>query len=426
MKILVIGSGGREHALVWKLAQSPSVTKIWCAPANGGISSEIECVPVNVSDPVAIADLAQRLDADLTAIGPELPLVRGVADEFASRGLRIFGPRKQAAQLEGSKLFAKEFMLRNAIPTARLLHTLETLTSAMSALNQLSFPSVFKADGLCAGKGVLVAQNRSEAEEFIGRCFDRHEFGDAGSRVLVEEALLGREVSVIVVTDGQTAIPMAPARDYKRLLDGDKGPNTGGMGAYSDDSLLGDDLRQQILDTIVVPTIEALRSESIPYVGFLYFGLMLTPSGPKVLEYNCRSGDPETQALVMRMNFDLAALLFAATDGKLDEFRPDWSPAASACVVVAADTYPLAPSVGKSITGLKDNRSTIETAVFHAGTTRNGGNYYTNGGRILSVCASGDSVRKCASTIYDTLSSISVDGGRFRTDIGNLGVQVAR
>ena len=425
MKILVIGSGGREHALVWKLAQSPSVTKIWCAPGNGGISTEAECLPVDVADPSALANLAELLGADLTVVGPELPLVRGVSDEFKTRGLKIFGPQKTAAQLEGSKLFAKEFMLRNSIPTAKVLQTFDSLDSATRGLNRIPFPSVLKADGLCAGKGVLVAQDREEAEQFIERCFDHREFGDAGSRVLVEEVLSGAEVSIIVATDGVSAISMAPARDYKRLLAGDKGPNTGGMGAYSIDSLLPGDLRGQIFDTIVYPTLRGLQRESIPYNGFLYFGLMLTPDGPKVLEYNCRSGDPETQALVMRMNFDLAGMFLACADGKLSDFKPVWAPDASACVVLAADTYPQKPSVGKPIMGLRTNGWSGAQAVFHAGTQRDGDNYYTNGGRILSVCASGKSLAESTLVIYDAISNIAVEGAQFRNDIGHASVQVA-
>jgi phosphoribosylamine---glycine ligase len=425
MRILVIGSGGREHALVWKLAQSPSVTKIWCAPGNGGISGEAECLPVDVADPVALANLAEQLGADLTVIGPELPLVRGVADEFKTRGLKIFGPQKAAAQLEGSKLFAKEFMLRNSIPTAKVLQTIDSLDSATRGLSRIAFPAVLKADGLCAGKGVLVAQDRAEAEQFAERCFDNREFGDAGSRVLVEEALSGPEVSIIVVTDGALAISMAPARDYKRLLAGDRGPNTGGMGAYSVDSLLPGDLPGRIFDTIVCPTLRGLQRESIPYHGFLYFGLMLMPSGPKVLEYNCRSGDPETQALVMRMNFDLAEMLLATADNKLGDFKPVWEPAASACVVLAAETYPQKPSVGRPIAGLKANSRSGARAVFHAGTQRDGDNYYTNGGRILSVCASGKSLAESTSAIYDTLSSIKLEGAQLRNDIGSASVQIA-
>lgn len=421
MKILVIGSGGREHALVWKLAQSPSVTKLWCAPGNGGISRDTECFPVDVASPVAIAELAQRLSADLTLIGPELPLVNGVADEFAARGLKIFGPTRAAAQLEGSKIFAKQFMQRHRIPTARVLGEVDNIGEGRKLLQRLAFPVVLKADGLCAGKGVLVASGIEEASGFLERSLVRNEFGDGGARISIEEALAGPELSVIIATDGRTVVPMAPSRDHKRLLDGDRGPNTGGMGAYSTDELLPAELRTQVIDSIVFNTLKGLQTDGIPYCGFLYFGLMLTAAGPKVLEFNCRSGDPETQAIVMRMDFDLAKLLDACVTSSLERVAGEcrWKPGASICTVVAAAGYPGSVSKGSEITGLRAEANSDEsTVVFHAGTAREGSRYYTSGGRVLGVCAEGRTLESAASRVYDRISRISFSGMQYRSDIG--------
>ena len=420
MKILVIGSGGREHALAWKLAQSPLVSKIWCAPGNGGISRDAECLPVDVADPRAIAELAQRLSADLTVIGPELPLVNGVADEFAGRGLRIFAPLRAASRLEGSKIFAKQFMQRHGIPTAGILGEISDVADGRKLLQGLQFPIVLKADGLCAGKGVLVASDFEEADQFLDRCLARREFGEWGSRILVEEALSGPELSVIVVTDGNSVVPMVPSRDHKRLLDGDRGPNTGGMGAYSTDELMPAELRTQVFDSIVFPTIRGLQKDGIPYCGFLYFGLMLTARGPKVLEFNCRSGDPETQAIVMRMDFDLAELLDACTTSSLESVAAKcrWKPGASICTVVASAGYPGEVKKGVEITGLQETDSTEGTVVFHAGTTRKTANYYTSGGRVLGVCAEAPNLESGAARVYDRISTISFVGMHYRSDIG--------
>jgi phosphoribosylamine--glycine ligase len=284
MRILVIGGGGREHALVWKLAQSPLVTQVWCAPGNGGIADDAECIAVDVGDVEAVAALAERLHADLTVVGPELPLVRGIADEFAKRGIALLGPTRAAAELEGSKVFAKEFMQRHAIPTAATLGVYESREEAERGLSNITnWPAVIKADGLCAGKGVLVAKNREEASEFLDRLMVQREFGDGAARVMIEEAISGPEISVIVLTDGKRTVEMAPARDYKRALDGDAGPNTGGMGAISSDDLVSSELAKQIRETIIAPVIRGMAEEGRPYRGFLYFGLMLTSEGPKVL-----------------------------------------------------------------------------------------------------------------------------------------------
>ena len=340
MKVLVIGGGGREHSLVWKLKQSARVEKIWCAPGNGGIEAEAECVPVDPADVPALVAIAERLGPNLTIVGPELPLVNGIGDAFRDRGWPLVAPSRQAAQLEGSKIFAKQFLRRYGIPTAEMYGEFDTAQSAVNALSGLDWPVVIKADGLCAGKGVFVAQDAPSAEDFIHRAMDKNEFGTGGRRLLLEEALEGEELSFIIVTDGQRYAPLVPTRDHKRVFDGNRGPNTGGMGAYSTDQLLPSKSRQEILDSIVEPTLQGLASEGIVYQGFLYFGLMLTAAGPKLLEFNCRLGDPETQAIVARMDFDLAQALTELADGKLEPARLKWKPGASVCVVMAAEGYP--------------------------------------------------------------------------------------
>ena len=367
MKILVIGGGGREHALVWKLAQSPNVEKIWCAPGNGGIANDADCFPLELGEVRAAADLAAKLGADLTIVGPEIPLVQGIGDEFASRGLALLGPSKAAAQLEGSKIFAKKFMERHGIPTAAVYGIYEQAVDAYTDICSVDWPLVIKADGLAAGKGVLVTSSPDEATAFIDRVMERKEFGEAGRRVLLEEGLQGEELSFIILTDGKNFVRMAPTRDYKRAYDGDRGPNTGGMGAYSTDDLLPPELEKKIVDEIVRPTLSGLEKDGMPYRGFLYFGLMLTPQGPKVLEFNCRLGDPETQAIVMRADFDFAQACTAAARGELAGIQARWAPAASLCVVLASKGYPEKPEVGQEISGL-DSRGQVssDVAVFHA------------------------------------------------------------
>lgn len=418
MKILVIGSGGREHALVWKLKQSPRVERIWCAPGNGGISQDAECVAADVKDVAALADLAARLGADLTVVGPELPLVLGIVDEFKRRGLRIVGPTKAAARLEGSKVFAKEFLGRHNIPTASLYGIYSTPGDAYSALCAVDWPVVIKADGLAAGKGVLVAPTPDDATAFIDRVMEQREFGDSGDRVILEEALAGQELSYIVLTDGEHIIPMAPTRDHKRVFDGDQGPNTGGMGAYSAPDLLPPDLETTIRETIVEPTIRGMAQEGQPYRGFLYFGLMLTAHGPKVLEFNCRMGDPETQPIVLRMDFDLAEALIAVAEGSLKGVQARWKPEASICVVLASGGYPGSFETGKAIAGLDKVESGV--AIFHAGTQREGASYYTSGGRVLGVSGAGKTLEAARRLVYDNIRSLAFDGMHFRKDIGKL------
>ncbi|MGH9718345.1 MAG: phosphoribosylamine--glycine ligase [Candidatus Acidiferrales bacterium] len=418
MKILVIGGGGREHALAWRLKQSPSVEKIWCAPGNDGIAQDLECVPLDLKDVRAAADLAAKLGADLTVVGPELPLVLGVADEFASRGLALLGPARVAAQLEGSKIFAKQFLERHGIPTAAVRGICGAPEQAHKALASAEWPLVIKADGLCAGKGVLVTDSESEARQFIDRLMKSQEFGDAGKNVLLEEGLAGDELSYIILTDGTNFIPMAPARDHKRANDNDEGPNTGGMGAYSTDSILPPALENEIVRKVVQPTLAALRAEGIRYRGFLYFGLMLTTDGPKVLEYNCRLGDPETEAVLPRADFDLAMACELAACGTLAGFDARWHRGASVCVVIASEGYPVGPKTGVPIDGLDEASHVQGAVVFHAGTRKVGSTFRTTGGRVLIVSARGDDLASACRIAYQAASKIGIAGSFYRRDIG--------
>ena len=418
MKILVIGSGAREHGIVWKLAHCASVEKVWCAPGNAGIARDVECLALDINNVAAGADLASKLGADLTIVGPELPLVLGIADEFARRGLVLLGPTQVAAQLEGSKVFAKEFMERHGVPTAAVYGIFDAAIDAYTALECGKWPLVIKADGLAAGKGVLVTSSANEATEFLERSMEKREFGDAGARVLLEEGLRGDELSYIILTDGKDFIPMAPARDHKRAYDNDLGPNTGGMGAYSTDDILPRDLEKKIIDTIVRPTLAGLERDGIAYKGFLYFGLMLTPEGPKVLEYNCRLGDPETEAILLRADFDLAQACMDAAQGKLGNFKARWSSDASVCVVIASEGYPGNPKIGVPISGLDEAAKVPDSVVLHAGTRLAGDTYVTNGGRVLVVSARGENLLAACRAAYDAISKIWIEGSHYRQDIG--------
>jgi phosphoribosylamine--glycine ligase len=418
MKVLVIGGGGREHALVWKLKQSPRVDKIWCAPGNGGIEAEAECLPADPADVPGLVALAERLSPDLTIVGPEVPLVNGIGDAFRSRGWPVVAPSQQAAQLEGSKIFAKEFLRRQGIPTAQMYGVFDTARDAVGELSKVDWPMVIKADGLCAGKGVFVAQDMASAEDFIRRVMETDELGPGGKRLLLEEALEGEELSFIVVTDGQRYAPLVPTRDHKRAFDGDRGPNTGGMGAYSTDELLPPKLRRAVIDSIVEPTLRGLTDEGILYQGFLYIGLMLTASGPKILEFNCRLGDPETQAIVARMDFDLAQVLGEVAAGILEPSKLKWKSGASACVVIASGGYPGKYAPGKKIEGLTDAERINGVKVFHAGTAREGNSLVTSGGRVLGVTAAGPSVERAVTTVYEAAGKIRFEGMHYRKDIG--------
>jgi len=377
----------------------------------------------------AAADIAARLGADLTVVGPEVPLVVGIADEFETRGLRLLGPGKKAARLEGSKIFAKEFLERHGIPTAAVYGVFEDAAAARAVLKSVKWPVVIKADGLCAGKGVLVTSSSEEAADFVARVMEKGEFGDAGKRLLLEQGLTGEELSYIILTDGEHFIRMAPARDHKRAFDGDEGPNTGGMGVYSTDEILPAALEKRIVETIVRPTLTGLRAEGLCYRGFLYFGLMLTDEGPKVLEYNCRLGDPETEATLLRADFDFAGACARAQAADLGNFEARWSAGASVCVVIASKGYPGDPHTGARIYGLEEAAEVPGVVVFHAGTRRSGPGFQTGGGRVLVVSAMGPDLAGARRAAYEAVGRIKIEGSHYRKDIGmrNAGrAEVAR
>jgi len=382
------------------------------------MAADAECVAIDAGDVAGLAAFAEKNSPDLTVVGPELPLVSGIGDAFRERGWAIMGPSKQAAQLEGSKVFAKEFLRRHNIPTAKMYGAFESDKEAYEALGNAPFPLVIKADGLCAGKGVLVAQNFDEARDFIERVMEKNELGAGGKRILLEEGLEGDELSFIVATDGKTYAPLVPTRDHKRVFDGNQGPNTGGMGAYSTDELLPEPLRKTIVSTIVEPTLRSLAADGIPYHGFLYIGLMLTGSGPKVLEFNCRLGDPETQAIAARMDFDLAEVLEDVASGNLEPYKLHWRPGASACVIMASGGYPGKFETGKRIEGLTAAEQINGVKVLHAGTKRVGDEILTSGGRVLGVTAVGPTLGAAVGSAYAAADRIRFDGMHYRRDIG--------
>jgi phosphoribosylamine--glycine ligase len=418
MKVLVIGGGGREHSLVWKLAESPQVEKIWCAPGNGGIEAMAECIPVDVGNVEELVALAGRLGPDVTVVGPELPLVNGLGDAFRERRWPIVGPSQNAAQLEASKIFAKEFLQRHGIPTADLYGVYDSPGDAYGALCAVDWPVVIKADGLCAGKGVFLASNPDEATDFIERVMEKNELGSGGKKVLLEETMEGEELSFILLTDGQRYAAMVPTRDHKRVFENNEGPNTGGMGAYSTDELLPEELRKTIQAKIIEPTMRGLVADGIKYQGFLYVGLMLTKTGPRVLEFNCRLGDPETQAIVARMDFDLAEVLEDVATGKFQPEKLKWKTGASACVVIASGGYPGKFENGKEITGIAEAEKSGEVKVLHAGTRKEGDRVLSNGGRVLGVTASGNSLNEALQKAYDAAEKIRFEGAHYRKDIG--------
>ncbi|MFP1681209.1 phosphoribosylamine--glycine ligase [Alloalcanivorax sp. C16-1] len=419
MKVLIIGGGGREHALAWKVAQADTVEKVLVAPGNAGTAREakVENVALDVLDQQGLAELAEREGVALTIVGPEAPLVEGLVDYFQSRGLKCFGPGKAAAQLEGSKAFTKDFLARHAIPTAAYGNFTD-MDEALAYVREQGAPIVIKADGLAAGKGVIVAMTLEEAEDAVRDMLDGNKFGDAGHRVVVEEFLDGEEASFIVMVDGEHILPMATSQDHKRVGDGDTGPNTGGMGAYSPAPVVTDQVHQRIMDQVIRPTVAGMAAEGMPYTGFLYAGLMIDGDGqPKVIEYNCRFGDPETQPIMMRLRSDLAALCLAALDGTLDQVEADWDPRPTLGVVMAAGGYPDSYDKGDEIHGLDDADSDT-VKVFHAGTRGTDGKVLTSGGRVLCVTALGDSVADAQKHAYQGVARISWRGAYHRTDIG--------
>lgn len=422
MKILVIGSGGREHALTWKLRESQLMEEIYCAPGNAGIAQEAECLPVDLSKPKEILEAAVQVKADLTVVGPEAPLVAGVADEFEKAGLAIIGPSKAAAQLEGSKVFAKQFMQRQGIPTANF-KVAENFDEAVKALEELPTPLVIKADGLAAGKGVVIARDRETAEKTLEEFMRQKTLGSAGERVVLEECLMGEEMSFIVLTDGQGILPLAPTQDHKALLDNDQGPNTGGMGAYSEEAILDERQRQEVLHRIVQPTLAGMAAEGIPFRGFLYCGLMLTEEGPKVLEYNVRMGDPEAQPIMMRLRSDLVELLMRLREGQVAAVEPHWSPNPAVCVVLASKGYPVKSEVGKVIAGTDAAEALGGAKVFHAGTRFEERQLLTAGGRVLGVTAIGEDLPAAVERAYAAVGKIHFEGMHYRKDIAAKGLR---
>ena len=420
MKILVIGSGGREHALAWKLKSSPHTTHLYCTPGNAGIAEIATCLPADVNDPVGLASLAESLAADLTIIGPEAPLVAGVAEAFHTRELRVVGPTSAAARLEGSKIFAKEFTSRHSIPTARFI-ACDSPDSARTALRkEFQFPVVVKADGLAAGKGVRIAGDQEEFDAAIDDMMVSRVFGEAGSRVLLEECLVGREASLMIFTDGRDYKTIVPAQDHKRVYDGDQGPNTGGMGSFSTPGLIDETTLARIAREIVEPTLQGMNAEENPFRGVLYVGLMLTGDGPKLIEYNARLGDPETQAVMVRLDSDLVEVLEAVVDGRIGSIPVKWSNDSCICVVAASGGYPGEFEKGKPITGLDAAKSVEGVVVFHSGTVRDEqGGFVTSGGRVLGVTARGSTLQRARGRAYDAIGRISFDGMHVRTDIAS-------
>ncbi len=415
---MVIGSGGREHALLWKLAQSARVTKLFCAPGNGGTEEYAENVPLAVDQIDALADFAQAQQVDLTIVGPEAPLVAGIVDRFKDHGLTVFGPTRQAAALEGSKVFAKELMRKHGIPTGDF-HAVATMADAKPLLGSFGYPVVIKADGLAAGKGVVIAKDYGEAEAAVKMMLEEKAFGDAGSRVLIEECLVGEEVSVLAFTDGQTVLPMVSAQDHKRAYDGDAGPNTGGMGAYGPAPIYTKELAGRVEKEILLPTIQAMAAEGISYQGVLYAGLMITAKGPQVLEFNARFGDPETQVILPLMQSDLVAVAEAVCAGNLNEVTIDWHQGAAVCVVMAAGGYPGEYVKGHVISGLAAAAKLPDVMVFHAGTVRKDDEIITAGGRILGVTASGSDIEQAVMKAYEAIEKISFTNAHYRRDIAH-------
>ncbi|MEO8521165.1 MAG: phosphoribosylamine--glycine ligase [Acidobacteriota bacterium] len=424
MKVLVVGSGAREHALVWKFAAERGVSEVVCAPGNAGIAGVARTVALDPGDPAALLAFAEREDVGLTVVGPELPLDRGIADLFEARGRRLFGPSRAAAQLECSKVFAKDFMARHAIPTARY-RSCDTAAAAAAVIDadELGLPVVVKADGLAAGKGVVVAPDRETALAAIRAAMDERQFGDAGARVVLEECLSGPEVSFFAICDGRRAAPLMSAQDHKRIFDGDQGPNTGGMGAFAPSPLADAALEARIMREIVEPVIEGLAAEGRPYRGFLYVGLMLTATGPKVIEFNVRFGDPEAQVIIPMIDGELAPRLAAAAEGALDPAPVPFRAERHVGVVLAAPGYPGAVTTGTRIDGLDAAARVPGVLVFHAGTAREGDAVVTRGGRVLTVVGRGAGYQEAIAAAYAGVAKISFDGMQYRRDIGRRAIQ---
>jgi phosphoribosylamine--glycine ligase len=419
MRILIVGNGGREHALAWKIRQSPLVQDVYCAPGNAGLAEIADCVPIETSSIVEIADFAQTIKADLTVVGPELPMVLGIADEFQRRGMSIFCPSRGAAEIEGSKAFAREFMSRHRIPSPGY-EVCQSVEEALAfvAKAPFGFPLVIKADGLASGKGTAIAANKDEAKAVVEEMMTEKKFGTAGSKVVMEEYLAGEEVSFLVFSDGSTVLSMVSVQDHKRAQDGDLGPNTGGMGTVSPATNLSVDVHKQIMQEIVVPAVAGMAAEGRKYQGVLFVGLMVTAQGPKVLEFNARFGDPETQVIMARMKSDLVPVLLGVAGGQLKDLKVEWHKEPATCVILASRGYPMEVETGKVIHGLEDLRNEADVLVFHGATASREGQVVSVGGRVLGITALGANLETAIQKAYAAAAKVSFDGMHFRKDIG--------
>ena len=415
MKILVVGGGGREHAIAWKLSNENNVEKIYCAPGNAGITDVAECLNINDSDIDSLVKFAKENSIDLTIVGPEVPLVKGIVDEFEKCGLRVFGPNKECAQLEGSKAFCKEFMVRHNIPTAKYKEYTD-LEEAISEIDSFGYPVVIKADGLAAGKGVVIPENREDAIKTLKEMMSDKKFGSAGDKVVVEEFLKGIETSILAFVDNNTIIPMVSAKDHKKVYNKEEGPNTGGMGTFSPSEIYTDELAKEIQENVLNTTLEGFKKDNLNYKGILFVGLMITEDGPKVLEYNVRFGDPETQSVLFRLDTDLHQIMESIIDNKLNEIEIEYKREEAVCVMLTSGGYPDNYEKGKIITGLENLDK--EIVVFHSGTKMVDNNLVTNGGRVIGITANASTVEEAAKKVYENIKKISFEGMHYRTDIG--------
>ena len=414
MNILVVGGGGREHAICWKLSNEADVEKIYCAPGNAGISNVAECVSIGDSDIEALLQFAKENEIDLTIVGPEVPLVAGIVDEFEKENLKVFGPNKKCAQLEGSKAFSKNFMIRHNLPTAKYKEYTD-LDKAIAEIDEFGYPVVIKADGLAAGKGVVIPENREDAIETLKEMMADHKFGHAGDKIVIEEFLTGVETSILAFVDNNTIVPMVSAKDHKKVFEGETGLNTGGMGTFSPSEIYTDELAKEIQDKILDKTLEGFKKDNLNYKGILFVGLMITEEGPKVLEYNVRFGDPETQSVLFRLDTDLNKIMTAIIDNNLKNIEINYSKEEAICVMLTSGGYPEAYEKGKVITGLENLDSDI--VVFHSGTKFDGEDIVTNGGRVIGITAKGSSVKEASDKVYDNIKKINFEGMHYRKDI---------
>lgn len=417
MRVLVVGGGGREHALCWKIGQSPLVKSVYCAPGNAGVSRHAECVDIGVTDFDSLARFVKKQSVDLTVVGPEQPLCEGITDFFEKEGLLVFGPSKAAAELEGSKIFSKNLMKKYGIPTGEYF-VFSDMGQALAKTAEMEPPFVVKADGLAAGKGVIICRSREEGEGAVRSMMERAAFGQAGTKVVIEEFLTGEEASFFAFTDGEKILPLEPSQDHKPIFDGDRGPNTGGMGAYAPAPLVTDELRRRIIDEVMIPTVQAMKSEGRPYKGILYAGLMIKDGSFKVLEFNCRFGDPEAQPLLMKMDSDIVPVLYSIARGEMNTDPLQWKDGFCVCVVMASDGYPGSYDKGVPLTKVRDFADTAETVVFHAGTAFSGDRLVTSGGRVLGVTCLGTTIEESISRAYRAVDSVSEKCLIYRTDIG--------